>query len=187
MALYSLDTTISTYNRGMSRIDYIFGTNNIIPYVLQGGILPYHFLTTTDHRGLYLDIDLTRFLKCQPPKASTIIHRSLRTNNPQGAKEYCQILEKWLKTSQLETKLSKLTTDQDTASSQTLSNLIHLEEEFTKIKQQAEQRLVKQYMHPWSPKLKQAQQTVYYYKLWLSEFRTGRRYHKQRDLSLIHI
>jgi len=61
MAMYELDTSISTYNRGNKRIDYIFGTSNIVPYTTHGGILPYHFLINTDHRGLYIDVDIQKF------------------------------------------------------------------------------------------------------------------------------
>ena len=177
----SREKVISTYNRGTHRIDYIFGTPNIIPYILNGGILLYHFLTMTDHRSLYIDIDLPRFLKCQPPKTSTIIHRSLRTNNPRGYQEYCKYLEQWINTSQIETTLSNLSTTSVNDSSFSISQIIKLEEEFTKIRKKAENRLVKQYAHTWSPQLKQAQHQVYYYKLWLSEFRTGKRYDAQRD------
>jgi len=48
-ALHNHDTSIPTYNRGSRRIDYMFSTPNLLPYVQQGGILPFHFLKNTDH------------------------------------------------------------------------------------------------------------------------------------------
>ena len=60
MHLHDLSTDIPTYIRGQYRIDYIFGTHAILPYIVQGGILPYHLLKNTDHRSLYIDIELQR-------------------------------------------------------------------------------------------------------------------------------
>jgi len=77
MFLHELSTDIPTHIRGSKRIDYIFGTMNILPYVLQGGILPYHFITNTDHRSLYIDIDLQKFLRCQPPSNATQDYRAI--------------------------------------------------------------------------------------------------------------
>jgi len=73
MALHHLDTTIPTYDRGSKRIDYIFATENIIPYITQGGILSYHFLTSMDHRALYIDIELHKFLRRHPPPHDTSV------------------------------------------------------------------------------------------------------------------
>ena len=180
MALYNLDTNIPTHNRGNKRIDYIFGTYNIVPYVENGGILPFHFLKSTDHRGLYIDIDLNRFLKCQPPLAQTIPQRTLQTNNPKGYIQYCQQIEQWISSSQIELTLQQMTQDTSEITPQQISRIIQLEKEFTDQKLQAEKRMIKKYTCPWSPTLKIAQLRVYYYKLWLSQYQTGKDYHKQR-------
>ena len=181
MALYDIDTSIPTHNRGSKRIDYIFGTTNIVPYVTNGGILPFHFLTNTDHRGLYIDVELQKFLRGNPPASSTLVNRTLRTNHPRGYRTYCDHLIQWLKESQLEQRLQKISQTLHPLAEDQLMQLHALEEEFSTARLNAEKRISKQPHHPWSPKLKNAQLSVYYYKLWVSQFKTSHDYHQQRD------
>ena len=48
--------TIPTFINGKSRIDYILGTPNILPYIKQCGYLPFNSGIISDHRGLFLDL-----------------------------------------------------------------------------------------------------------------------------------
>jgi hypothetical protein len=52
----------NTYSRGSKRSDYIFVFPGIIPFVDISGIAPFHAVINTDHRGLFVDIDLKRLL-----------------------------------------------------------------------------------------------------------------------------
>ena len=111
--LHQYNTTISTYARGTKRIDYIFATDNILPYVLKGGILPFHFLKTTDHRALYVEIDLQKFLRCQVATSTTQRNRLLTSRNPRGIKRYCHQLTQWLNESSIEQELHNISQYQD--------------------------------------------------------------------------
>ena len=84
LSLHDHPSEISTYLRGHHRLDYIFVTSNLALYVMKSGILPYHFLTNTDHCCLNLDIDLQRFLRCQLPTVSSMSTRKLNSTNPRG-------------------------------------------------------------------------------------------------------
>ena len=174
-----LDTSIPTYARGAKRIDYLFATNNILPYVTKSGILPFHFITHTDHRALYVDIDLQKFLRCQLPYIPSTATRSLSTKHPRGVVHYCKQLDQWLQHHQLDQELASGIHPSIT-SSHFQERLQKLEQSFTEARLQAERSLHKHSKHPWSPKLRQAQLKVLYYKLWLSQYRTGRDYTPHR-------
>ena len=47
---------IPTYLKGSSRIDYIFGTPNILPYIRKCGYLSFNSGIISDHRGLFIDL-----------------------------------------------------------------------------------------------------------------------------------
>ena len=55
----------NTYKIGEQRTDYILCTNGFTPFINYCSILPFDFITTSDHRGLNIDIYLTLFLKDQ--------------------------------------------------------------------------------------------------------------------------
>ena len=46
----------NTHKSGSKRIDYIFCTNGLTPFIRLCGILPFDFITTSDHRALYLSL-----------------------------------------------------------------------------------------------------------------------------------
>ena len=48
--------TIATHNKGTHRIDFMFGTINLLPYVHQCGYTAFHQDIISDHRGIFLDI-----------------------------------------------------------------------------------------------------------------------------------
>ena len=56
-----------------------------------------------------------------------------------------------------------------------------LEQQYTLARLQAEKSLQHHPQHPWSPKLRNAQLTVSYYKIWLSQFRNSLDLSSQRD------
>ena len=53
----------NTHIKGSKRIDYIFCTQPKLKYISSSGILPFDYVTTTDHRALFVDIYLNRYLK----------------------------------------------------------------------------------------------------------------------------
>ena len=64
-----------------------------------------------------------------------------------------------------------------------------LENSFAQARLAAERVLHKYSRHPWSPKMRQAQLQVLYYKLWLSQYKTGNDYttqHNRLNLKDVH-
>ena len=53
----------NTYTRGSQRMDFHFCTPQIEEYIVRCGIIPTDLLTSSDHRSVYLDINILSFLK----------------------------------------------------------------------------------------------------------------------------
>ena len=70
------------YKRGSTRIYFIFCTRGIAHFIARSGILPFEYITTTDRRGLYIDLQLQLNLKYPLRTINDISSRLLSTSNP---------------------------------------------------------------------------------------------------------
>jgi hypothetical protein len=52
----------STCSRGSKRLDYVLVSSAVLPFIRKCGTDPFHQIPFTDHRGLFLDIDLKGLL-----------------------------------------------------------------------------------------------------------------------------
>ena len=53
----------NTHKNGVSRIDYAFCTPHLEKFIIRCGITPFDLFTSSDHRGLYLDINMFSIFK----------------------------------------------------------------------------------------------------------------------------
>jgi len=161
----------------------MFSTADILPYIKRGGILPFHFIKNTDHRGLFADIDLQGYLRRKPPQINHSSARKLQSNRPKAVKEYGQRLHHWIHQENITQRLKDIQTNiQHTQMrQQSIAQLQILEQQFTKARLDAEKSLPKGPQHPWSPQLRQAQQSVLYYKLWVSQYTHHKDFHFHRQ------
>ena len=121
---------------------------------MKSGILPFHFITHTDHRALYMEIDMQNYLTSQPSTISNQQHRSFNSKSPRGAVKYCQQLQKWLDDNSIEQELQVLSqTPKSSFSTQDKENLKSIDNVFHNARHHAEQGLSKYRNHPWSPHL----------------------------------
>ena len=91
---HDLPTNISTYTRGTKQIDYILVSLNILKALIQYGMTAFNELTTTDHRGFYLDLSYNKVLKQKVIEYPSPFNRKLQSNNPTTVKFYKKYLEK---------------------------------------------------------------------------------------------
>ena len=66
---------IATHNKGTHRIDYMFGTTNLLPFIHQCGYTAFHQDIISDHRGLFIDLStalLDEKILLQGPKPRCI-------------------------------------------------------------------------------------------------------------------
>ena len=75
----------NTYKRDFTRIYFIFCTVGISRFIVRNGILPFDYRTTLDHRGVYIDIQLTLYLQDAMYLISDISSRLLSTSKYQDA------------------------------------------------------------------------------------------------------
>lgn len=59
---HGTDKEPPTHDRGSTRIDYILVSKDISRYVTAAGILPMHEFTRCDHRALYIDVNMKKYL-----------------------------------------------------------------------------------------------------------------------------
>jgi hypothetical protein len=97
-----------TYNRGTERIDHIFMTPTLAEFVHRTGILGYNEVTMSDHRTLYADIDLARYLGGEPSALESKAGRGIVSSDPRAVKVYRSQLEACLDESNLEEETDKL-------------------------------------------------------------------------------
>jgi hypothetical protein len=77
-------TEPNTYSRGIKRVDYVFTSPRVVPFVDCCGIDPFHLLIHSDHRSLFMDVDFRGLLggvpaSILPPKLRGV---SSKTNDP---------------------------------------------------------------------------------------------------------
>jgi hypothetical protein len=49
---------ITTYTRGVKRLDYAFVTPRLVEHILQSGYESFHARIPSDHRGYFVEFDL---------------------------------------------------------------------------------------------------------------------------------
>jgi hypothetical protein len=100
-----------TYVRGTRNIDLISITtsfdltNNTI---IRAGYFPFHHHFCTDHRILYVDIDLNQLLGNISPDVTHSSSRSFSTNNVEKSKKFRKIVTKLYKKAKISEALKKI-------------------------------------------------------------------------------
>jgi hypothetical protein len=69
---------ITTYTRGVKRLDYVFVTPQMVEHILRSGYESFHARIASDHRGYYVDFDLAGFLDRQLPSMFSASTRAIR-------------------------------------------------------------------------------------------------------------
>ena len=79
----------STYIKGTKTIDYILATSKVAESVTACGMFPYQTGIVTDHRGLWIDMDIPQLLK----GGISPIHENLQQRPKCKQKERCKKLD----------------------------------------------------------------------------------------------
>ena len=82
MHYHGTDDEPATHSRGTNRIDYIFTSPTITEYVEHCGILPLHDICFSDHRPLYVDIDMLGYLGGHIAHPLQQLSRGIVTTDP---------------------------------------------------------------------------------------------------------
>lgn len=164
----------ATHARGSQRIDYIFTTEKIFEYVGACGILPLHELCFSDHRALYADIDIKAYLGGDLPDTIHRATREVHSNDPRTVQKFQKLMEKALDESDLEAKISSIKEKLNYGehNDNIKQDLEEIDVLFTAMKLECEKKCGNSHKLPWSPTLKEANNTRMFWSLWLSQSRS---------------
>ena len=173
--LHQADPAPSTYIGAASRrIDFMLGCPRVASAVTRQGSLAYTEGPQSDHRGLYVDLDIERLLGAIPlnpmERSST---RLLNSGNPELVATYLEGMRKYYADHSMITRINTLAAEHSTMTqSQVRKLLTTWDNDQGRAMQTAEAQLhapTRQYQ--WSPKLRNAGVVLRYWKLRLREYK----------------
>jgi ribonuclease HI len=173
----------ATFQGGKHRIDYVLMTTGLYKYVTRAGILPFQSFYTSDHRALFVDIDLALYLKGEPTLELAMESRYINGKNQNAMLKYKQVLEEFFQRSDILQRLQRFEHKYGTYGelSETLAmQLDQMDNELTAAKLLAEAACKRKAQVPWSPRLKLCNDEIHYWKLWRKEILTKRDFGAKR-------
>jgi hypothetical protein len=90
------EINITTYTRGVKRLDYVFVTPRMTEHILRSGYESFHARIASDHRGYFVDFDLAGFLDRQLPSINSASSRAIRGSHPSSITKYTEYLHEYL-------------------------------------------------------------------------------------------
>ena len=166
-----------TYNRGSTRIDYILISPTLAPTIKRAGITAYSEVIQSDHRMLFIDIDLNYALNLRLNKLFMNPRRGVTSSNPKSIKLYRKTLTKLLDNSNLEDRLSIILKSDQIDYDQ----LEAIDDELTNVMLKCDKQCMRISQTPWSPQLHKARANLRFWKLWLTQLRIGRNLEEARN------
>ena len=162
---------VPTYQKGSKQIDYILISEGIIETAQRGGILPLNSIVISDHRMLYIDVNITSILKGMQSHKTHISTRKLRTDNVQSCDKYTEYVVNKCKEHDILCKLRRASIGLDAA--ETISGRhkwvrkiqrysIMMDDFMMTGEKQCKNTATK--THAWSPTLVRAGRCVSYWK-----------------------
>jgi hypothetical protein len=85
---------INTCSRSNNRLDYVLCTHGVAPSIWRCGVLPFNFVISSDHRGVFIDVDIDEFLGGDPSALMSIALREIRSQNPKACIKHVKEMEK---------------------------------------------------------------------------------------------
>jgi hypothetical protein len=173
---HGTDGEVAACSRSNNRLDHILCTHAIAPSIWRCGVLPINFVMCSDHRGVFVDVDIDECLGGDPPALMSIALRGIRS---QSSKACIQCIE------ETEQHVSEHKACKRIASLEALTILHgltdHLQKKWEGVDQDmlraclhAEKSVTKKLRPPWSFALHQASLLATHWRTALSGKRTNR-------------
>jgi len=80
---------IRSYNRGSKVIDGIWVSCSLLPHVAKVGMATFRTVMNSDHRGIFMDVDLKHILDAPHMEFTTMQFRRLQCSMPKRKETYC--------------------------------------------------------------------------------------------------
>ena len=105
IAKFHGDEAPKTYLRGKNRIDYMFVTPGIIPYLCRSGNLGIQDCIPSDHVGFWLEFDGTELFRGATENLGTIQQKPFTMRNTEQLKTFIEKMETYLTSKRVEQRL----------------------------------------------------------------------------------
>lgn len=100
---------VPTHSSGSTQIDYIFVTEDLLPALRRGGILPLCYLHPAYHRALYLDIDVELALESPIEDLINPYRHNFSTANIKELETYHKELKRMYQEHNIEDRVAVIT------------------------------------------------------------------------------
>jgi hypothetical protein len=160
---------ISTYARGSRKIDFIFGTQRVANFCTDSGIVPFGFGYPSDHRALFIRINISKILNARVTAAESRHTRKLQNATPKERALFLKEVNAHYEQQNLYERMQKLRekepqqwtqetiADYEQCDKQHIEGMLAAEKKLSKVKRQA-----------WSPKFRAAISKKAFWKIALS-------------------
>jgi exonuclease III len=175
----------NTYIRGTKTVDYFGGTEDVAEATELAGIEAFGQTFQSDHRGMFLDLRISRILNGQPADLGALQPRGVNAKDPtkiipfqKAVTKYCKDHKLIQRKEKLEQFMDKedLPPEQEAAVKKLMNGI---DKDVTRSFEHGTKKCSRKHKIPWSPKLMNAKRTIQYWKLWESEIRNKINYLEQ--------
>ena len=134
--------TIPTYKRGSEQIDTIMVSDNLLQHVRQKNMLAYDSVCLSDHRAMYIDINIKKYIRMNI-KINKHIPRGITSKHPDQIQRYKEIIYEEMQLSDIKNKIITLTKKlhADTINEHDHQTIDEIDDMFTKTRLTAENEL----------------------------------------------
>jgi hypothetical protein len=104
----------NTHIRGSHRIDYIFGTTRVRDNCFKAGILPFGTGYQSDHRAIFVTINMENILSSKITATDTITARKLQQATPRERELFLREVNRYYENQNIYQRLKELQADDET-------------------------------------------------------------------------
>ncbi len=172
---------LPSHRNGRDKIDFMLGTPDIIPAITRAGILAFNEGFSSDHRTMFIDLDLSRILKGSHTDVTHRANRSFTSTNKKTVKIIRGVITLEWERRQMSARIRKLSEISKLTTTEIRMEALSaswekIDKEIGIIFQQAERalRIPKKNKYKWSPLLAKAGAEKQYWRARLISLEAGK-------------
>jgi hypothetical protein len=161
---------LPSHKRGSSKIDFCFASQRTLQCVVRSGILTFDTLFTSDHRPLFVDVDIQQLFEGETSEPVRQDARVINTRNKKRMATFLQTVQmEWLRRKMSDRINALVNTslipEQNRSDGKVAQTWEKLDVEIGKIIESAEKELyIPTKKHDWSPSIQKAVIAKRYWK-----------------------
>jgi hypothetical protein len=173
---HGIEGVVSTYNHSDNRLDYILCTHGLAPTIWRCGVLPFNFVISSDHRDVFIDVDIEEFLGGDPSTLMSAALRGIRSTSPKSCIKCVNVMEQYMQAHKVYCRVERLS---ELTALHGLAAALErkwegVDQDIFRASIHAEKQVAKNFGPPWSVELHQASLQATYWRIALSGYRTHR-------------